>query len=161
MNAALGWALAAAAVAVGYMGYGWPGVLLALTVVVFWLLLQFSRALRVMRAAAQRPIGSIGSVGSAGRGTNSALMLQSKLQRGMRLAQVMRLTGSFGVAVAQPASSAPDTEVFAWTDAGGDTLQATLTAGQVATWELLRAKPTTAGATVDAPDVDASDAPGA
>lgn len=155
MNAALGWALAAAAVAVGYMGYGWPGVLLALTVVVFWLLLQFSRALRVMRAAAQRPIGSIGSV------AKSALMLQSKLQRGMRLAQLMRLTGSFGVAVAQPASSAPDTEVFAWTDAGGDTLQATLTAGQVATWELLRAKPTTAGATVDAPDIDASDAPGA
>ena len=161
MNPIIRWGLAAIGTGMAYYRYGWAGVALAVSVVVFWLLLQFSRALRVMRAAAQRPIGSIGSVGSAGRGTNSALMLQSKLQRGMRLAQLMRLTGSFGVAVAQPASSAPDTEVFAWTDAGGDTLQATLTAGQVATWELLRAKPTTAGATVDAPDVDASDAPGA
>jgi hypothetical protein len=50
LNSALvGWALAVAAVAAGYVGYGWPGVVLAVTVVVFWLLLQFSRALRVMR----------------------------------------------------------------------------------------------------------------
>ena len=145
MSAALGWALATAALVVGYMGYGWPGVLLALTVVVFWLLLQFSRALRVMRVAAERPVGSIGNVG------RSALMLQSKLQRGMRLAQVMKLTGSFGVAVAQPGSAAPDTEVFAWTDAGGDTVQVTLTAGKVAASKLLRAGPAAAAATVVAP----------
>lgn len=136
VNAALGWALAAAAVALGYAGYGWPGVLLALTVVVFWLLLQFSQALRVMRNAAQRPIGSIGSIGG---GARSALMLQSKLQRGMRLPQVMKLTGSFGVAVPPSSAAPPDSEAFAWTDAGGDTLHMTLTAGRVAAWELQRA----------------------
>ena len=49
MSAALGWALALAALVAGYVGYGWPGVVLALSVVVFWMLLQFSRALRAMR----------------------------------------------------------------------------------------------------------------
>ena len=49
MTAWVGWGLAAAAVAVGYAGYGWPGVVLALGVVVFWLLLQFNRALRALR----------------------------------------------------------------------------------------------------------------
>ena len=59
MTAWIGWVLAAVAVALGYAGYGWPGVLLALGVVVFWLLLQFSRALRVLRAASQRPVGTV------------------------------------------------------------------------------------------------------
>ena len=76
MNAAIGWALAVAAIAAGYVGYGWPGVLMALSVVVFWLLLQFNRALRLMRAAASRPMGHV----------TSALMLQTKLQPGMLLA---------------------------------------------------------------------------
>jgi hypothetical protein len=56
---ALGWLLAVAAVAVGWLGYGWKGVVLAVTVVVFWLLLQFSRALRVMRAGRRRPVGTV------------------------------------------------------------------------------------------------------
>jgi hypothetical protein len=137
MSAALGWALAVAALGLGYAGYGWPGVALALTVVVFWLLLQFSRALRVMRAAGQAPMGHI----SGGR---SALMLQSKIQRGMRLPQVMKLTGSFGVKAPLLASSPPETELFVWTDAGGDAVQVVLTAGKVATWELRRAGPTLA-----------------
>jgi len=51
MTAWVGWGLAVAALAVGYASYGWPGVVLALGVVVFWLLLQFSRALRALRLA--------------------------------------------------------------------------------------------------------------
>jgi hypothetical protein len=43
MNQALGVALAVAALGLGYTSYGWRGVVLAVTVVVFWLLLQFSR----------------------------------------------------------------------------------------------------------------------
>jgi hypothetical protein len=34
-------------------------VVLAVTVVVFWLLLQFSRALRVMRRPPARPVGTV------------------------------------------------------------------------------------------------------
>jgi len=46
MNAFVGWLLAAAVLAIGYVQWGWPGVVLAVTMIVFWLLLQFSRALR-------------------------------------------------------------------------------------------------------------------
>ena len=60
-SALVGWALAVAAIAIGYTLYGWPGVFLAFTMIVFWLLLQFSRALRVMRAAATRPVGLVDS----------------------------------------------------------------------------------------------------
>ena len=127
----LAWALAVAAVAAGYVGYGWPGVVLAITVVVFWLLLQFSRALRVMKAAAGRPVGYV----------QSAVMLQSKLHNGMTLAQVMKLTGSFGQARAvAPASAQLDSaeEVFAWRDEGGDEVVVQLRAGKVCAWQLLR-----------------------
>ncbi len=138
MNAAVGWALAVAAVAAGFMAYGWPGVLLALSVVVFWLLLQFSRALRLMRKAAQRPMGSVAS----------ALMLQTRLQRGMLLADVMKLTGSFGSRDTSAAGSdqAPDQETYTWADAGGDALQVTLMAGKVTAWELHRAAAAEPGA---------------
>lgn len=119
----MGWALAVVGVAAGWVGYGWRGVVLALTVIVFWLLLQFSRSLRVLQQAARRPMGSVAN----------AVMLQAKLQRGMSLPQVLKLTGSLGRAV----STEP--EVWAWADAGGDEVQVTLQAGQVTAWELRRA----------------------
>ena len=62
MSATLGWVLAALALATGYWAYGWRGAVLALTVTMFWLLIQFSRALRVMRLAAQSPVGKVPSV---------------------------------------------------------------------------------------------------
>ncbi len=128
----LGWALAVVAVAAGYIGYGWPGVLLAVSVVVFWLLLQFSRAMRLMRMAAQQPIGSV----------KSALMLHTRMQSGLRLADVMKMTGSFGAVVKPNAAggAAPDTETYTWADDGGDTLQVTLRAGKVSSWLLQRAE---------------------
>lgn len=128
MNAAIGWGLAVACIAAGYVGYGWPGVLMAFSVVVFWLLLQFNRALRLMRAAASRPMGHV----------TSALMLQTQLKSGLLLADVVKLAGSFGVR--GPATELPDTELFIWTDTGGDSLQVTLTAGKVHHWQLLRAE---------------------
>ena len=51
MSAVIGWTLAAGALLVGWFGYGWRGLVLALTVLAFWLLLQFSRTLRVLRGA--------------------------------------------------------------------------------------------------------------
>jgi hypothetical protein len=122
MTAWLGWALAVVAVAVGYAGYGWPGVLLALGVVVFWLLLQFSRALRVLRQASARPVGTV----------PNAVMLHSKLRAGLRLPQVLALTHSLGRRVAD------DPETFAWRDEGGDEVQVELRAGRVSAWRLQR-----------------------
>lgn len=123
MNAALGWGLALAALVAGYVGYGWPGVVLALSVVVFWMLLQFSRALRAMRDAAGRPVGRI----------DNAVMLHAKLRTGLRLVDVMKLTRSLGQALSQ------DPEVFLWTDEAGDSVRVELRAGQVSAWALQRA----------------------
>jgi uncharacterized protein (DUF58 family) len=124
MSATLGWALAAAAVAAGWFGWGWPGVVLALTITVFWLVLQFNRAVRVMRSASAAPVGHVAS----------AVMLHARLQPRMTLVQVIGLTKSLGRRV----SDAP--EVWAWTDAGGNTLQVTLDGGRVAQWSLARAE---------------------
>jgi len=126
----VGWAIAAAAVAVGYAVYGWPGVALAFSIVVFWLLLQFSRALRVMRKAADRPIGHI----------DNAVMLQARLQPGMRMLQVVALTRSLG----QKVSDRP--EVFVWRDDGGDAVHVTLDNGCISALRLERAVGTPTGA---------------
>ena len=124
-QAALGWALALAAVVGGWLSYGGPGVALALTVIVFWLLLQFSQALRTLRIASQRPVGLV----------PSAVMLNAKLHAGMRLPQVLRLTLSLGRPV-QPESGG--TEVWAWADDTGDEVQVTLHGGRVTQWQLRR-----------------------
>jgi hypothetical protein len=125
-QAALGWALALAAVGGGWLSYGGPGVALALTVIVFWLLLQFSQALRTLRVASQRPVGMV----------PSAVMLNAKLHVGMRLPQVLRLTLSLGRPV-QPENGG--TEVWAWADEAGDEVQVTLHSGRVTQWQMQRA----------------------
>jgi hypothetical protein len=126
MNAALGWGLAVLATALGYMVYGWPGVAMAVSVVVFWLLLQFSRAMRVMRVAGQAPVGTV----------PSALMLQSKLRAGLRLMDIILLTRSLGEKLAD------DPETYRWRDRGGDAVEVELVGGRVRAWRFNR----TAGA---------------
>ena len=124
LNPAIGWALAVAAVAAGYTGYGWPGVAMALSVVVFWLLLQFSRALRAMRDASGRPVGHV----------DNAVMLHAKLRTGLRLVDVLKLTRSLGTVVTQ------QPEVFRWEDAAGDHVDVELQAGRISRWTLSRAE---------------------
>ena len=121
----VGWALAALAITIGYLQWGWQGVVLAVTMIVFWLLLQFSRALRVLRNAGRAPVGHI----------DSAVMLNARLQRGQRLPQILALTRSLGVRH----GSGGDPEVFEWRDAGGDAVRVELVGGRLARWQLLRA----------------------
>jgi Flp pilus assembly protein TadB len=122
LSAAVGWTLALAAVVVGYATYGWPGVVLAISVVVFWLLLQFSRALRTLREAAGRPVGDV----------SNALMLHAKLHAGLRLPQVLKLTRSLGTLVAQ------EPETFEWRDAAGDAVRVQFKDGAITSWALHR-----------------------
>ncbi len=122
----LGWGLGSLAVAVGYVQWGWQGVVLAITLVVFWLLLQFSRSLRSLREAAGAPVGSV----------SSAVMLHTKLKAGMNLPAVMRLAGSLGRKVVD------DPETFEWSDEGGVKVRAEMKAGRLARWELLREEET-------------------
>jgi hypothetical protein len=122
MSAALGWALAVLATATGYWAYGWRGVVLAVSVVVFWLLLQFSRALRVMRLAAQAPVGQV----------PSAVMLHAKLQVGMQLTDVIKITCSLGRKLRD------DPETFSWRDESGAEVEIELAYGQCRVWRLTR-----------------------
>jgi uncharacterized protein (DUF58 family) len=133
VSATLGWVLALVALVAGYVGYGWPGVLLAFSVVVFWMLLQFSRALRAMREAAGRPVGRV----------DNAVMLHARLRTGLRLVDVMKLTRSLG----QPAAdiNTPEPEVFLWADEAGDSVRVELRGGRVSAWSLRRADDAPAG----------------
>jgi hypothetical protein len=127
VNATFGWALVAVVFVTGYVSYGWRGVALAVTVTVFWLLLQFSRSLRVLKDAGANPVGSVAN----------AVMLHSKLAKGLRLPEVLKLTRSLGRRLDDPAAAGP--ERWAWADAGGDEVCIELRAGRVAHWELKRA----------------------
>jgi len=124
----LGWALAALLVAAAWRAYGWQGVLFALTVIVFWLLLQFSRGVRAMRQASAAPVGRIGS----------AVMVNAKLKPGMTMVQVLQATGSLGRKQADTpaAPDAPDT--WAWTDQGESTLTLVFERGRLRSWTLAR-----------------------
>ena len=68
--------LVAAALIAGWTMLGWQGVVLAITVIGFWMVLQFNRATRQMRNVADRPKGMVDSV----------VTLQSKLGHGMSMA---------------------------------------------------------------------------
>lgn len=122
MNPWIGIALTLAAMAAGYSSYGWRGLLIAASVTVFWLLLQVSRLLRVMRAAAEAPVGQVGS----------AVMLNAKLRLGMKLSDLLPLTRSLG----RKLSAEP--EIFEWADAGGVRVEVELRDGQVTRWTLHR-----------------------
>lgn len=124
-----GWALAVAALVAGWLGYGWRGVALALTVIAFWLLLQFSRTLRVLRNAAQSPVGHV----------DSAVMLNAKLGVGLRLPQVIAMTRSLGRRVgADGGTAAGGPEVFVWRDGGSDEVELTFVNGRCTQWFLRR-----------------------
>ena len=122
MNPIFGWLLAVAALFVGWQAYAWHGAVLAVTLIVFWLVLQFNRALRVMKNAAHAPVGHV----------DSAVMFNAKLQRGMTLVQVVAQTKSLGRRVAT------EPETWAWGDHGGATVTLVLVTGKLAHWTLDR-----------------------
>lgn len=103
MNPILGWALAALFALASWQAYGWGGLGFAVSAIVFWLLLQFNRSVRVMREAAESPVGRV----------PSAVMLQAKLGAGMTMLQIVRITKSLGRHV----GDAPET--WAWGDDSG------------------------------------------
>ncbi|MFY7867260.1 hypothetical protein [Roseateles sp.] len=122
MNTWIGSALALAALISGGLLYGWKGVILALTIVVFWLLLQFAKLMRIMRMASDAPVGHI----------ESAVMLNAKLQAGMKLIDLLPLTRSLG----RKLSDAPET--YGWIDPGGIQVEVVMAGGKVQSWSLVR-----------------------
>jgi hypothetical protein len=122
MNPLLGWALAALMVGAAWHFYAWQGVVVAVTAIVFWLLLQFNRAIRVMKNAGSAPVGHV----------DSAVMFNAKLRAGMQMLQVVTLTRSLGRRV----SESP--EVWAWADAGHAEVIVTFVNGRSTAWLLNR-----------------------
>jgi hypothetical protein len=122
MNPIVGWILALIAVIAGWEGYGWPGLALAVSVIVFWLLMQFNRSLKVMRRAAELPVGHI----------DSAVMFNAKLKKGMLMMEVVTLTKSLGKRLSE------QPEIWAWTDNSGAVVRIVFEKGRCTSWVLER-----------------------
>jgi len=124
MNPLIGGALALLALVAGGLTYGWRGVIMAMTVIVFWLLLQFSRLMRVMRLASEGPIGHV----------HSAVMFHSQIRAGMKMVDLLPLARSLGDKLqANP-------ETYAWHDVGGARVEVVMENGRVDRWKLFRAE---------------------
>lgn len=122
MNPILGWGLAVAAVVAGWYAYGWQGVVMAVSLTVFWLLLQFSRTMRAMKNAAAAPKGRV----------DSAVMVNAKLNAGMTLLQVISLTKSLGDRV----SETPET--WSWVDNSDSRVTLVFDGAKLKSWQLVR-----------------------
>jgi len=108
-----------------YRSYGWSGVALAGSAVVTVLLLQFNRAMQVLRRAADRPVGSV----------ESAVMLNARLKPRASLMNVVAMTRAIGE-LRTPKDTQP--EVFRWTDEGGSWVDATFVGGRLTQWTMFR-----------------------
>jgi hypothetical protein len=112
-------------VAIAYRAYGWPGVALAVGGIVMWMLLHFTRMMRVLQGAANRPVGYC----------DSAVMLNAKLRPGVNLLHVTAMTKSLGELVS-PKDTQP--EVYRWTDGGGSHVTCDFDRGKLVRWQLVR-----------------------
>jgi hypothetical protein len=120
------WPVAGLAMVVfAWRGYGWPGVALAAGAIVMWMLLHFSRMMRVLHRASRRPVGWC----------DSAVMLNAKLRPGVSLLHVLALTRALGELVS-PQDTQP--EVFRWTDGTQSSVTCEFADGRLVKWELVR-----------------------
>jgi hypothetical protein len=120
-------------VAAGWRGWGWPGVALAVGGIVMWMLLHFSRVMRVLQRAADRPVGSC----------DSAVMLNAKLKPGVSLLHVIAMTRALGESLGEPERQP---EVFRWTDNTASSVRCEFMNGKLVKWELTRPADDGAGA---------------
>jgi hypothetical protein len=114
-----------ALVVVAYREYSWAGAAMALSLVVTWVLLHFTRLMQVMKRAANRPIGTVAS----------AVMLNAKLQPGKTLLHVVAMTKSLG-ALQSPKDIQP--ELYRWTDASQSHVTCEFNGGKLVRWTLFR-----------------------
>jgi hypothetical protein len=123
VNARLGWLLAAAFAFAAWRAYDVAGLAFAASAIVFWLLLQFNRAARVMKNAADSPVGHVAS----------AVMFHAGLARGMTMLQVVTRTKSLGRKLA---GSDDD---WRWSDDGGASVELHFEGGRLVRWRIERA----------------------
>jgi hypothetical protein len=114
-----------ALVVVAYREYSWAGAAMALSLVVTWVLLHFTRLMQVMKRAANRPIGTVAS----------AVMLNAKLQPGKTLLHVVAMTKSLG---ALQSAKGTQPELYRWTDATQSHVTCEFNGGKLVQWTLFR-----------------------
>jgi hypothetical protein len=119
---ALVWIAGALIVSLAYNKMGWPGVVLAVGVLVFWMLLSYTRMMQTLRRAAETPKGHV----------SSAVMLNARLTKGLTLLQVIALTKSLGTEVSK------EPEVWRWTDASQSFVDCSFKSGKLDSWALTR-----------------------
>ena len=115
-------------VAVAYRAYGWPGVALVASGILMWMLLHFTRLMKVLQRASHRPVGYC----------DSAVMLNAKLRPGVNLLHVVAMTRALGEQLS-PKDQQP--EVFRWTDGSASWVTCEFTYGKLVKWELFRPAP--------------------
>ena len=116
---------AVTAAVLAWRSYSWAGVAAVMTVLVFWILLHFSRMMQVLNRAAGRPIGYV----------DSAVMLNAKLKPGATLLHVVAMTRALG---ALQSVKGEQPEVFRWTDGSQSHVTCTFVSGKLSHHELFR-----------------------
>lgn len=114
--------LTASALLAGWWSFRWPGLVLAITVIAFWSILQFNRASRQLRNVADRPKGMVDSV----------VTLQSRLGHGMTMAEVLEISNSLGQRVSERGNE------WLWRDSYGNQIVVTFRRGTVERWSATR-----------------------
>ena len=108
-----------------WRAYGWGGAAIAVTGIVMWLLLHFTRITQVLKRAADQPVGYIGS----------AVMLNAKLKPGVNLLHVLAITRSLGERLS---AQGEQPEIYRWTDGGASNVTAEFANGKLVKWTLVR-----------------------
>ncbi len=123
MNARLGWLLAAIFAFAAWHAYGIYGLAVAASAIVFWLLLTFNRAVRVMKNAAGSSLGHVDNV----------VMFHAGLARGATLLKIVAQTKSLGRRIGDGEDD------WSWSDDSGDAVILHFDGGRLAQWRLERA----------------------
>jgi len=111
-----------------YDSMEWLGVGMALTAMVSWFLLHYTRLIHIFNRASKRPIGFV----------DSAVMMHVKIKKGMPLLKVIALTKSLGQKQGEMTNPPVDPEIYTWTDGSNSFVRCEFVGGRLTVWELHR-----------------------
>ncbi|MBC7380137.1 MAG: glycerate kinase [Burkholderiaceae bacterium] len=114
-----------ALVAAAWRAFGWAGVAFVATGIVMWALMTFTRMMKVLQRARDRPMGHV----------DSAVMLNAKLKTRMSLLHVLAMTRSLGEFRSEEGAQP---EIFRWTDTSDSHVTTEFVDGKLTKWELQR-----------------------
>lgn len=117
-------ALALAIAFAAWQSYGAKGLILAALMISFWVLLHFTKLMRLLRAAAKRPVGHV----------RDARALHRHLRPGQPLVDVVRFTQSLGQLRSE---AGQEPQRMEWGDEQGHVVTCTFSHGRLEAFELL------------------------